>query len=82
MIFEYLKNKNVWYSPGTELACHIISRETVTINLLHRNTFKTDFESKKLLNKILSIKIKNIKYDKMLLPNQQEARVIKNGLLI
>jgi len=82
MIFEYLKNKNVWYSPGTELANYIISRETVTNNLLRKNAFETDFKSKKLLNKILYIKIKNIEYDKMLFQNQQEARVIKNGLLI
>ena len=55
MIFEYLKNKNVCYSPGIELADYIISHETVTNNLLHRNAFETDFKSKKLLNKILSI---------------------------
>jgi hypothetical protein len=41
-IFEYLKNKNVWYCTGSELAEYVNIRLSIHINSSDNNTFKID----------------------------------------
>ncbi|MGG6433235.1 hypothetical protein ACPF7I_13605 [Anoxybacillus sp. D401a] len=38
-IFNYLKNKNVWYCTGTELADYVTIRDSIKINVIEENKF-------------------------------------------
>jgi len=59
-IFNYLKNRHVWYSTGTELAEYYILRNSIKLMEVKDSGFYIEYIGKrKLENMILSIKLDN-----------------------
>lgn len=57
-IFNYLKNKNVWYCTGTELAEYYILRNNIKLIDVKDSSFEMEYIGKKVLeNMIISIKL-------------------------
>jgi len=57
-IFNYLKNKNVWYCTGTELAEYYILRNNIKFIKVNNSAFNLKYTGKRALcNMIISIKI-------------------------
>lgn len=55
-IFNYLKNKNLWYCTATELAEYYILRNNVNIEEISENQFKVKYTgTREIKNKIISM---------------------------
>ncbi|AJG97799.1 hypothetical protein LF65_01185 [Clostridium beijerinckii] len=68
-IFNYLKNKNVWYCTGSELAEYYILRNSIKIRKTDNNNFEIKYNTKIQLSKmVLSIKL-----------NKNNATIIEPG---
>lgn len=71
MIFDYLKNKNVWYCTGSELAEYVFLRENINIINNSKNGYEIYFKNKKDISKnILSLKFDKI-VSKIIQPNNK-----------
>jgi len=77
-IFNYLKNKNVWYCTCTELAKFVISRANVQVRSINQNKFEITYNPDKIYNDTkITLKVsKDIRH--IHLPNGQEA-CVNNG---
>lgn len=60
IIFDFLKNKNVWYATGTEVAEYFDARENIKIVIVNENKFLIKYKGRPL-NPILTIIIKTNK---------------------
>lgn len=57
-IFRYLKNKNIWYCTGTELAEYYLLKNSIKFIEINNCTFRVKYTRKKQLhNMIVSIRI-------------------------
>ncbi len=65
-IFNYLKDKNVWYCTGTELAEYCLTRNEISIKPINENEFEI-LNAKKLEGKIISIRTAE-KYNELKTP--------------
>ncbi len=75
-IFNYLKNKNMWYCTATELAEYYILRNNVHIRAISENEFKVNYiGTKEIKNKIISIKL----HMKNVTILQPDNRIIKGN---
>lgn len=68
-MFDYLKDKNVWYCTGSELAEYVNLREHVSIVHVHDKIFTLEHEAK-FEDQVISLKFNEIKRFTILLPNQ------------
>ncbi|GLI56922.1 hypothetical protein PM10SUCC1_24360 [Propionigenium maris DSM 9537] len=77
-IFKYLKDKNVWYCTGTELAKYVSVRDKIKIVKKNNNSFafsEIDFNDRK--NHEISVKI-DLKCDKIMQPNKVIVSSVNN----
>lgn len=77
-IFNYLKNKNVWYCTGTELAEYYYLRKNIKIV---NNENKFSFDLKEITKEIKNMEITlffDKKYEKIILPNKLEIKIKNN----
>lgn len=77
-IFNYLKNKNVWYCTGTELAEYYYLRKNIKI-VEEKDGFYFDFNkiTKKIENMDITL-LFDKKYSKIILPDKSELKIKNN----
>lgn len=69
-IFDYFKDKNVWYCTATELAEYYYMRENIEIILEGENTFKINFTGEKnIINRKISVIFYEGDVKEIILPN-------------
>ena len=69
-IFSYLKNKNVWYATGTEIAEYYGVYDKASIDNVEDNSFFVDYRGSNIKNPQLSLIISNVvDRFKIVLPN-------------
>ncbi|QZY55337.1 hypothetical protein [Crassaminicella profunda] len=78
MIFEYLKDKNVWYCTGTELAEYYFIRNNIRIIKKNKQFEIEVMYDKKIQNKNITIKISNTSAEAIILPNGIRMKGNKN----
>ena len=79
-IFNYLKNKNVWYCTGTELAEYVLLREKAKINHINNNQFELKINLNKHVDfEFITIKL-NDEFKKVKAPNEK-IYIIKNSIV-
>jgi hypothetical protein len=69
-IFNYIKDKNVWYCTGTELAEYYYMRENIEVLWEGKDMFKMNFPKEKtIINKKISITFDEDSIKKVVLPS-------------
>lgn len=80
-IFNYLKDKNVWYCTGSELAEYVYLRDNSSLITAKDNKFSFNFNIIKEINrKVLTLKIIDDERIMVKMPNKQILK-IKNSLV-
>lgn len=82
-IFRYLRNKNVWYCTGTELASYVYLRDNFLIKSTSEGTFyfvQTKDNNRDVELGEVTLSISGCEKRKLLLPNQTIKKV-RNGIV-
>ncbi|HDR5348744.1 hypothetical protein ACTFPA_15895 [Bacillus cereus group sp. MYBK59-1] len=83
-IFKYLKNKNIWYCTGTELAEYVRVRDNIKIiPKTDKDSFEIDFSLEESVSeKIITLIINMDCVDKIILPNGNRVKVVNQKVNI
>jgi hypothetical protein len=76
-IFRFLKNKNVWYATGTEIADYFEARENTKIFFVGKDKFKLKYIGK-LKNPLLTLLINEIDVTEVISPSGKIFKSIKH----
>lgn len=82
-IFRHLRNKNVWYCTGTELANYVYSRDNFVIKSTSESTFyfvKTEDNNRDVELGEVTLSISEFEKGNLLLPNQT-IKEVRNGIV-